>query len=220
VTGERPEDDPGWYDEMDDREACFLLYAYQDEEKAGNLTPAVLEHLNASLEKLIGPIRRHETARLLYFLTKLSEAAIGRLINVPPFWLSEAFDPWDMQAGCGHNVKVATRRQVRRPPAQCRLCKEGADPQRLFTVPAPPMSWAVYEARFRRPDWPMLRRRKLREQPVCALGGQAHGTDLDVHHNDYTRFGRERLSDLIVLCRECHEQYHQDQRRRRGWGAG
>ena len=31
---------------------------------------------------------------------------------------------------------------------------------------------------------------------------------LDVHHNTYERLGCEKLSDVIVLCRSCHELYH------------
>lgn len=31
---------------------------------------------------------------------------------------------------------------------------------------------------------------------------------LDVHHNTYERRGQERPSDLIALCRPCHEKHH------------
>jgi hypothetical protein len=31
---------------------------------------------------------------------------------------------------------------------------------------------------------------------------------LDVHHRTYERRGEEHISDLTVLCRECHEKYH------------
>lgn len=32
--------------------------------------------------------------------------------------------------------------------------------------------------------------------------------DLNVHHRTYERLGRERLADLVVLCRECHATFH------------
>jgi len=35
---------------------------------------------------------------------------------------------------------------------------------------------------------------------------------LDVHHRTYARFGRERASDLIVLCRTCHDIFHKHRR--------
>lgn len=30
----------------------------------------------------------------------------------------------------------------------------------------------------------------------------------DVHHKTYDNVGREPLSDLVSLCRECHEKKH------------
>lgn len=32
--------------------------------------------------------------------------------------------------------------------------------------------------------------------------------NLQVHHRTYARRGREALSDLTVLCRECHSLFH------------
>ncbi len=31
---------------------------------------------------------------------------------------------------------------------------------------------------------------------------------LDVHHNDYSRLGKEEPSDIIVLCNDCHGHHH------------
>jgi 5-methylcytosine-specific restriction endonuclease McrA len=31
---------------------------------------------------------------------------------------------------------------------------------------------------------------------------------LEVHHRTYERLGREAPGDLIVLCRHCHELFH------------
>ena len=43
----------------------------------------------------------------------------------------------------------------------------------------------------------------------CYLCG-ASGDDvqLDIHHNDYSRLGGEKMSDLVPLCRDCHERHH------------
>lgn len=35
-------------------------------------------------------------------------------------------------------------------------------------------------------------------------------TVLDVHHRTYRRLGCEHVSDLIVLCRECHQIFHKN----------
>lgn len=40
----------------------------------------------------------------------------------------------------------------------------------------------------------------------CCL---CYATDnLDVHHRNYKRLGKELLNDCVVLCRECHEVFH------------
>lgn len=31
---------------------------------------------------------------------------------------------------------------------------------------------------------------------------------LDVHHRNYERLGHERIGDLCVLCRRCHDRFH------------
>jgi 5-methylcytosine-specific restriction endonuclease McrA len=32
--------------------------------------------------------------------------------------------------------------------------------------------------------------------------------DLEVHHRTYERVGNEPVSDLVCLCRKCHEKFH------------
>jgi hypothetical protein len=196
----------GWYDEPDDNTAYYVLCAYLHALEQGAVPAERLKVWSATLDQLHGPIRLHETARLLYFLTPFSLAIIGRLIDVPPFWLEEAFEPWDTKAGCGHPTKVTTRGRLKRPPKLCWRCGTGHLQQKLFSLPEPPMGWVHYHARFRRADWRLLRRRKLQDHPFCAVCHAAG--DLDVHHNTYKRFGRERLEDLTVLCRPCHVKFH------------
>ena len=40
----------------------------------------------------------------------------------------------------------------------------------------------------------------------CAVCHTAAG--LEVHHNTYERLGHERAADLVVLCRTCHQLFH------------
>lgn len=37
----------------------------------------------------------------------------------------------------------------------------------------------------------------------------ANINNLDVHHNDYSRLGDERQNDCVVLCRSCHNLFHE-----------
>ena len=36
----------------------------------------------------------------------------------------------------------------------------------------------------------------------------AHDTILNVHHRTYKRLGAERIGDMVLLCRNCHEKVH------------
>ncbi len=43
----------------------------------------------------------------------------------------------------------------------------------------------------------------------CYLCGASGDVQIDVHHNTYERApGCELISDLIPLCRDCHERHH------------
>lgn len=43
-------------------------------------------------------------------------------------------------------------------------------------------------------------------RPWCALCPSTK--NLEVHHRTYERIGRERPSDLVVLCASCHRRHH------------
>lgn len=50
------------------------------------------------------------------------------------------------------------------------------------------------------------RKAKMRADYKCQLCG--YDKSLQVHHNDYSRRGKELPSDLIVLCKTCHGKFH------------
>jgi 5-methylcytosine-specific restriction endonuclease McrA len=57
-------------------------------------------------------------------------------------------------------------------------------------------------------EWQAKRNRALiRAGNRCQLCGST--ARLDVHHNHYYRRGYELLEDLVVLCRSCHEHFHE-----------
>ena len=41
---------------------------------------------------------------------------------------------------------------------------------------------------------------------ICCLKS---GIPLDLHHRTYKRLGNEKLSDLVTVCRKCHEMIHE-----------
>lgn len=64
-----------------------------------------------------------------------------------------------------------------------------------------------YKAYLRSAHWDIVRRRAL-----LRAGNQCKGCEsthiLDVHHLSYKRLWREKESDVIVLCRDCHALIH------------
>jgi 5-methylcytosine-specific restriction endonuclease McrA len=76
----------------------------------------------------------------------------------------------------------------------------------------------AYDAYLRSQRWRDFRALALElANYTCEHCGASERTNrllvLDVHHKTYTRLGRERTSDVDVLCRPCHRKA--DERRRR-----
>lgn len=68
-----------------------------------------------------------------------------------------------------------------------------------------------YQAYLQSPTWKANRadavRRAGNRCQLCKSRGP-----LEVHHNSYADIGNERPEDLIVLCRSCHEVFHQNRK--------
>jgi 5-methylcytosine-specific restriction endonuclease McrA len=66
------------------------------------------------------------------------------------------------------------------------------------------MDYAEYR---QSPEWrKKAREAKSRAGWQCAL---CTGQELlEAHHRTYARLGRERISDLVVLCWKCHRKHH------------
>src|SRR3954451_10805628 len=68
------------------------------------------------------------------------------------------------------------------------------------------------------PNCPMKPRLPIPRETIQAVNDRCIGacegcwTDglLDLHHLNYNTQGEERPEDLLVLCRSCHENMHQD----------
>jgi len=66
-----------------------------------------------------------------------------------------------------------------------------------------------YAEYLQTPEWTKKRTKALRfAQFRCQL---CNGNEsLNVHHRTYERLGHELLSDLSVLCKDCHSIFHQN----------
>lgn len=65
-----------------------------------------------------------------------------------------------------------------------------------------------YQAYLRSEKWNQKRKAVLkRDNYKCQLNYR-HTGRLELHHKTYERIGKERLSDLITLCSDCHRKHH------------
>jgi 5-methylcytosine-specific restriction endonuclease McrA len=64
-----------------------------------------------------------------------------------------------------------------------------------------------YQTYLHSPRWIAKREQVFAVQGRCCR--RCHSTVLlQIHHRTYERFGRERLTDLVPLCRRCHRLVH------------
>lgn len=97
----------------------------------------------------------------------------------------------------------------------CPACEHSRHPTETRLEDLRTMPYAEY---LRTSEWQTTRRAKLEQ-----VGHQCRrcGTDrpLHVHHLTYDHVGHEWLDELVVLCKRCHSDIHDDrasnQRRRR-----
>ncbi len=67
--------------------------------------------------------------------------------------------------------------------------------------------WQNYTQYLQSDHWKKFRIKVLRHYGrTCMLCN--NGKKVNVHHRTYERLGHELMTDVIVLCRECHEKFH------------
>jgi 5-methylcytosine-specific restriction endonuclease McrA len=65
-----------------------------------------------------------------------------------------------------------------------------------------------YAERRQTKEWDILKKQiHRRDRYRCRLCGRDN-VELHVHHCSYANYGRERIEDLITLCRMCHRHFH------------
>lgn len=64
-----------------------------------------------------------------------------------------------------------------------------------------------YDKYLQTDHWKKIRKKALEKADnKCQLCSSKE--ILQVHHNTYENVGNEKLTDLVVLCRECHSNFH------------
>lgn len=68
-----------------------------------------------------------------------------------------------------------------------------------------------YSSYLKTEHWQNLRKKIILERgSKCQTCGKSF--NLEVHHNCYENLGEELSNDLIVLCRDCHQLFHDNKR--------
>lgn len=71
------------------------------------------------------------------------------------------------------------------------------------------MAGAEYTKYLQSRHWQAFRLKALRHYgKKCHLCGTKEVPYFHVHHLTYERVGEEKLSDVVVLCEECHNEVH------------
>lgn len=140
------------------------------------------------------------------------------------------------RCSCGGEILLFSRiererHEAKRHPQRKLLCDECLDRRNkewskqqqqqnhLEIVRINELRTMPYGDYLRTPEWCERRAKAIkRASGRCQLCSS--GRRLNVHHRTYSRRGAEYDSDLIVLCEECHHQFHERQALAEGGRAG
>lgn len=118
--------------------------------------------------------------------------------------------------------KKAERDRVRHPgryaPRVCEPCAEAIEAERNSAAAVEARRAArqhelrtmPYNLYLQSPEWQERRKQHLQSAGYRCQVCNAGNVTLDVHHRTYERRGCESYMDLTVLCRTCHDTFHNE----------
>jgi 5-methylcytosine-specific restriction endonuclease McrA len=90
---------------------------------------------------------------------------------------------------------------------KCRFCSEKLPGNKQRCVPFDPWFHHNHLTHLGSNKWQETRTAVMAERGAkCERCGWCF--DIEVHHLNYCRLGAERMSDLMILCSDCHEKTH------------
>lgn len=178
----------------------------------------------------LGPEERNLVVAELYWKTDIRNAQLAEAAGVSEAGLrtiARRSPPTATCGDCGDTFNLRSRQDVvylqwgyQVICSPCRVSKTAGQREAMrideeawaqYYLELKTMPYADY---LQTDHWKELRKEKLKEAgnrcQVCGNGWRQG--PLNVHHNTYRNRGREFLSDLLVLCRGCHEIYHREGR--------
>lgn len=113
------------------------------------------------------------------------------------------------KTGKGKVTKKERRRRKKQAKQDRERQRKGLLPaKKTLVMPPAPVGWKTYKEYLLSDWWQARRRTKLQ-----SIGWKCERCPskcrLQVHHLKYSRLGREKDSDLQVLCYRCHEAEHE-----------
>lgn len=67
-------------------------------------------------------------------------------------------------------------------------------------------------------EWKKIRRQKAKEQNYkCEICGVEVKKGFNIHHKSYEHLGKERMNELLFVCKDCHKVVHKliDERKKK-----
>jgi 5-methylcytosine-specific restriction endonuclease McrA len=74
------------------------------------------------------------------------------------------------------------------------------------------LGYSNYSSYLSSDHWQNIRHLLILERGKTCQICLTIGSKLNAHHRTYERFGNELLSDLILICDDCHRRIHQSER--------
>lgn len=197
--------------------------------RAERLAKALTKRRELIIPRLAKQYRKGSTVlkyigTLFYWTTNIKKSTIEILLRAPKgaheSFVDRMYRVYQVKCkGCSEPILINSRteylsRYSRDQCAKCRDAQYKASSERL-RIEYSDRSDAIqklktmpYKEYLQTPHWQALRLSMLKRAAYkCSLCGESK--PLHVHHNTYVRRGEEKLSDLIVLCHECHESFHE-----------
>jgi hypothetical protein len=104
------------------------------------------------------------------------------------------------------DAKGESRHEILRVMANLKTLRAGV--RNLFTDRPGAVGRFAYVDYLESPGWQLTRKEALTRADFKCQRCGASDTELNVHHLTYERLGEELPSDLVVLCRRCHQREH------------
>jgi len=150
-------------------------------------------------------------------LTKLSESQRKMVLAARPDGImrNAYFGPRPTNASIQEleerdRKKVRTLRQEKRRllKEQRRLKRQDRKKHRPPKAPDEPRYSKQYTDYMASPEWKAKKRQVFSARGYVCEHCKATDVQLHVHHLTYIRLGNEKLEDLAIVCRPCHNKAH------------